>query len=265
MIDRIRQLLRPKRDFPLVRLPDGERVYAIGDIHGRLDLLTKIAKAIEDDDAARGEADTTIILLGDLIDRGPDSAAVVEMAREWSRRRKVRILAGNHEEMFLLGFYKLNAFKNFLRMGGVETILSYEVDRDRFRAADLEEAQQMMIEAVPVEDREFLHGFEDMIRIGDYLFVHAGIDPEVPLDEQASHDCRWIREPFLSHKEDFGCMVVHGHTVTGEAVLRHNRIGIDTGAFVSGKLTAIGLEGSERWLIQAQEDGGSIETFARAA
>lgn len=265
MIEKVRQLLRPKRDIMPAGTPVGERIYAIGDIHGRLDLLTQIAKAIDDDDAAREAADTTIILLGDLIDRGPDSAAVVEMAREWSRRRKVRILAGNHEEMFLLSFYKINAFRGFLRIGGSETVLSYDIDRDAFRAADLEEAHQMMIEAVPVDDREFLLGFEKMIRIGDYLFVHAGINPDISIEEQQSHDCRWIREPFLSHKGDFGCVVVHGHTVTDEAVFRHNRIGIDTGAFMSGKLTAIGLEGSERWLIQAQEDGGAIETLAWAA
>jgi len=265
MIQKIRQLFRPNRDAMSASIPAGERVYAIGDIHGRLDLLTKIAKAIEDDDAARKPANTTIILLGDLIDRGPDSAAVIAMAREWSARRNVRILSGNHEEMFLLSFYKINAFKNFLRIGGNETVLSYDIDPDRFRVAEMNDAQQMMIEAVPVADREFLHGFELMIRIGGYLFVHAGINPDNSIEEQESHDCRWIREPFLSHKGEFGCVVVHGHTVTDEAVFRPNRIGVDTGAYMSGKLTVIGLEGSERWLIQAQEDGGAIETFARAA
>jgi len=265
MIDKIRQLFRPRQDFRTASIPDGERVYAIGDIHGRLDLLTRIAHAIEKDDASRGPAETTIILLGDLVDRGPDSAKVIAMAREWARSGKVRILSGNHEEMFLLSFYKIKAFKNFLRIGGRETILSYDVDRDEFRAADLEEAQQMMIEAVPVEDREFIHGFESSISIGDYLFVHAGINPELPLDEQTNEEIRWIREPFLSHKGDYGCVVVHGHTVTDEAVFRNNRIGIDTGAFMSGRLTALGLEGTERWVIQAQEGDGAIETFARAA
>ena len=267
MFENFRQMFRAKGYDWSPCLPPGERVYAIGDIHGRLDLLTKIAAAIEEDDAARGEADTTIILLGDLIDRGPDSAGVVEMAREWSQRRRIRILAGNHEEMFLLGFYKLNAFKHFLRMGGRETIVSYDIDHAKFLAADLEEAQQMTIEAVPLADREFLRGFEQTIRIGDYLFVHAGINPERELDGQEPGECRWIREPFLSHKGDYGCVVVHGHTVTDEAVIKPNRIGIDTGAFMSGRLTALGLDGDERWLIQAQEDTGSktIETFARAA
>lgn len=265
MIDRIREFLRPRKDVPTARLPAGERVYAIGDIHGRLDLLSRIARSIEEDDAARGTADTTIILLGDLIDRGPDSSAVIDMVREWSRRRKLRILTGNHEEQFLLSFDNLHAFKNFLRIGGRETILSYNVDLDEFRAADLEEAQQMMIDAVPTDHREYLSGLEEMIRVGDYLFVHAGINPVFPLDLQESHDCRWIREPFLSHKGDYGCVVVHGHTVREEPVFRSNRIGIDTGAFMTGRLTALGLEGSERWLIQAQEGDGTIETFACAA
>lgn len=264
MIQKLRQILTAKPDTAPARIPAGERLYAIGDIHGRVDLLERIARAIEEDDASRDEADTTIILLGDLIDRGPDSAAVIAMAREWQKRRKVRILSGNHEEMFLLSFYKLAAFRNFVRIGGRETVLSY-VDKSAFQAAGLEEAQQLMIEAVPREDREFLHGFETMIRVGDYLFVHAGINPDLELEHQQAADCRWIREPFLSHNGDFGCVVVHGHTVTDEAVFKPNRIGIDTGAFMSGKLTAIGLEGSKRWLIQAREDGGAIETFARAA
>jgi len=265
MIDRIRQIFRPKRDVATACVPAGQRVYAIGDIHGRLDLLTMIARAIESDDSDRGDADTTIILLGDLIDRGPDSAAVVDMARQWQTRRNVRILAGNHEEMFLHSFESIHAFKNFLRIGGRETVLSYGVDQEQFRATEMEEAQEMMIDAVPHADRDYLMGLEDEIRIGDYLFVHAGINPDIPVAEQQNSDRRWIREPFLSHKGDFGCVVVHGHTVTGDAVLRHNRIGIDTGAFMSGKLTAIGLQGQERWLIQAQEDGGVIQTFACAA
>ena len=265
MIQKIRQFFQANTEIATARIPAGERVYAIGDIHGRLDLLNKIALAIEADDAARDAADTTIVLLGDLIDRGPDSAAVIAMARDWQQRRKVRILGGNHEEMFLLGFYKLSAFKGFLRIGGRETVLSYDIDRLAFQAAELEQAQQMMVEAVPVADREFLRGFETTIRFGDYLFVHAGINPDLEIEHQQSSDCRWIREPFLSHRGDYGCVVVHGHTVTDEAVFKPNRIGIDTGAFMSGKLTAIGLEGSERWLIQAREEGGAIETFARAA
>ena len=246
-------------------IPSGERIYAIGDIHGRLDLLNVVADAIEADDLARGAADTTIVLLGDLVDRGPDSAGVIEMVRQWSRRRKVRIISGNHEEIFLHSFHKLGTFRSFLKFGGRETILSYGVDREAFLAASLEKAQQLMIEAVPREDRDFILGFEKLIAFGDYLFVHAGIDPDTPLEKQTGQDCRWIREPFLSHDGWLGKIVVHGHTVTEEADVRNNRIGIDTGAFMSGRLTALGLEGTQRWLIQSEQTGTAIETFARAA
>ncbi|MDE8652649.1 metallophosphoesterase family protein [Novosphingobium album (ex Liu et al. 2023)] len=261
----LRNFFRREQPTPIAAIPPGERVYAIGDIHGRLDLLVEIGRAIDRDDARRGPADTTVIFLGDLIDRGPESATVVAAAREWARERKVRYIAGNHEEMFLSSFDKLAAFRNFLRNGGTETVLSYGVDPEAFMAADLEQAQKMMFAAVPRADLAFLRSFEQMILVGDYLFVHAGIRPDEPLDKQAPHDCRWIREPFLSHPGQHGVMVVHGHTVTGEPEVLANRIGIDTGAFMSGCLTALGLEGRDRWLIQTSEDSGAIETVARAA
>lgn len=257
--------MRTEPTGPLPAVPAGERVYAIGDIHGRLDLFRAIADAVEHDDEMRGAADTTVVLLGDLVDRGPDSAGVVDYARQWAKRRKIRFIGGNHEEMFLLGFYKLPAFKSFLKIGGRETILSYGIQPRDLLGINPEEAQQLMVATVPMADREFLHTFETMIPIGDYLFVHAGINPARPLDDQRGHDCRWIREPFLSHSGDFGQVVIHGHTVTDDPSIRSNRIGIDTGAFMSGRLTVIGLEGTERWLIESRESDGAVETFARAA
>lgn len=261
----LRNLWRSDPPGPLPAIPGGERVYAIGDIHGRLDLFRAIAEAIERDDEIRGSADTTVILLGDLVDRGPDSAGVVDYARQWAKLRKIRFIGGNHEEMFLLGFYKLAAFKSFQKIGGRETLLSYGIEPRDLLAADLDEAQRLMIDAVPMADREFLHSFEKLIAIGDYLFVHAGINPARPLNEQRGHDCRWIREPFLKHTGDFGQVVIHGHTVTEDPVIRNNRIGIDTGAFMSGRLTAIGLEGTERWILESREADGEVETFAHAA
>ena len=260
MLQKLRHFFRPREPEPWASIPPEERVYAIGDIHGRHDLFTRLLTAIDDDDAERPAARTTLILLGDLIDRGPDSAAVIEDALELCRHCNARILSGNHEEMFLLSFYNLDVFRNFLRVGGRETVLSYGVDADAFARADLEEAQAMMRDAVPAAHREFIHGFEKMIRIGDYVFVHAGVRPDTALDEQTGRDCRWIREPFLSHAGDLGGMVVHGHTVTPEAELRRNRIGIDTGAYMSGRLTALGLEGTARWFIQASDESGAIET-----
>jgi serine/threonine protein phosphatase 1 len=235
----------------------------VGDIHGRLDLFEPLIAAIEADDVASGPAETTVILLGDLVDRGPDSAGVIARAREWQRQRKVRVLAGNHEEMFLQSFDKTETLKHFLRFGGKETVLSYGLDRQAYQSASIEEVQAMMHAAVPAEDRAFLAGFEDMIAIGDYVFVHAGISPLLPFEEQRTHDLRWIREPFLSHPDPFGAVVVHGHTITDEPQDRGNRIGIDTGAYLSGRLTALVLEGSSRRYLTVSDEGGSISAAAR--
>jgi serine/threonine protein phosphatase 1 len=203
-----------------------------------------------------------VIMLGDLVDRGADSAGVIAFARAWQQRRRVRILAGNHEEMFLRSFNSLEMFRHFLRHGGRETVLSYGVDRAAFTQADLEDAQAMMRAAVPPDDIAFIESFDDMIAIGDYLFVHAGIDPRLPIEEQKVHDLRWIREPFLSHGEPYGQVVVHGHTICDAPEDCGNRIGIDTGAFMTGRLTALVLEGEERRYLEAVE--GETGTIAVA-
>ena len=265
MIDTIRQLFRSKRARHVPAIPAGARVYAVGDVHGRLDLFTAIVEAIEADDRNRGQARTEIVLLGDLIDRGPDSAAVLRSARQWQERRKVRILAGNHEEMFLQSCTRLDALGSFLRFGGYETVLSYPVDRIALQNADLATAQRLMCEAVPETDLEFIRGFEDWVAIGDYLFVHAGIRPGTPMEQQHTDDLHWIRQPFLNDTRDHGHVIVHGHSICPEAEIRGNRIGIDTGAFMSGRLTALGLEGTERWIIETEVHEGEISISMRPA
>lgn len=264
MLNRLRQIFRPAPDRAPPAIGAGERVYAIGDIHGRLDLFDALIAAVEADDATRGAADTTIVLLGDLVDRGPDSAGVIAAARALQARRKVRVLAGNHEEMFLGSLEKLETLRAFLRYGGRETVLSYSVDPEAYQEMTLEEAQALFREVVPDEDIAFLRSLENRIVIGDYLFVHAGIMPEVPLSEQKTETLRWVREPFLSYKGDFGHVVVHGHTILDEAQVLPNRIGIDTGAFASGRLTALGLEGTSRWLIETSIDESGITIGQRA-
>jgi serine/threonine protein phosphatase 1 len=254
MFRALRQIFARGADAQAAAIPPGERVYAVGDIHGRRDLFEVLVEAIDADDAAAGRAQSTVVLLGDLVDRGADSAGVIALARAWQGRRRVRILGGNHEEMFLRSFDELEMFRHFLRHGGRETVLSYGIDRGAFLAAELAEAQQLMRDHVPAEDIAFLESFEDMVEIGDYLFVHAGIDPRGPLDAQRRQDLRWIREPFLSHAESHGPVVVHGHTITDEPEDCGNRIGIDTGAFMSGRLTALVLEGTARRYIEAVED-----------
>ncbi|AIT81292.1 metallophosphoesterase [Novosphingobium pentaromativorans] len=266
MFTKIRTMLGRHKTARIPSLDSGDRVYAIGDIHGRIDLFNSLIEAIEQDDGARGHANTTVILLGDLIDRGPDSAAVVARAKEWAKSRQLEFIKGNHEEMLIASMSNPDVLRSFLKFGGRETIMSYGIDETFIDEAQPDELQKRMIETIPHDDIEFLDSFTKLIRNGDYLFVHAGIRPQTPLDHQLGRDCRWIREPFLSHNGDFGAFVIHGHTIAEEPQVRSNRIGIDTGAFVFGTLTAIGIEGTERWFIQAREDeAGAIATFAAAA
>ena len=235
------------------RVPDGQRVYAIGDIHGRSDLLAALIEAIEQEIESAGKVSCQIVLLGDLVDRGPDSAGVIKMARKWGKRRAVRILFGNHEEMFLKSFEDTDVLKHFLRFGGRETLLSYGMERKAFGKGSIAEIQAQLEEVVPKKDRKFIGNFEHLIRIGDYAFVHAGIEPGRPLDEQKNRNLRWIREPFLSHTKPHEAVVVHGHTISDEPVDAGNRIGVDTGAYASGRLTALVLEGTKRRYLSAVE------------
>lgn len=264
MLNKIRDMFAPSRAAMKPVLPSGERVYAVGDIHGRADLFDQLIRLIQEDDGARRSAHTTIILLGDLVDRGPDSAGVIRRARALAQRRDVEILMGNHEEMFLDARTNTDVLRGFLKFGGLETILSYGVPAEAAHGADLQGLQALMNAAVPEDDFEFLESFKKLVRKGDYIFVHAGVRPGTPLEMQISKDCRWIREPFLSHKGDYGGFVIHGHTITEEPEIRANRIGIDTGAFVHGTLTAIGLEGSEQWFLHARDHEAATEASVAA-
>jgi serine/threonine protein phosphatase 1 len=243
---------RQDTDAPIPTIPEGQRVYAIGDIHGRLDLLDDLLARIDADDAARPTAATTLIFLGDLVDRGPESAGVVENLRQRAAAGgDVRFLLGNHEEVFLhaLRDDKLEALKFFCRIGGRETILSYGIDPDDYDSMDYPELRSALTRLVPEQHLAFLETFEDQIVVGDYLFVHAGIRPGVALDAQRPRDLRWIREPFLDHAAPHPNFVVHGHTITADVDMRSNRIGIDTGAYASGRLTALGLQTTDRWVL----------------
>lgn len=265
MFEPLRNLFRAKSEAPRPAVPAGTRVYVVGDIHGRLDLFEELILAVERDDLEAANADTSVILLGDLVDRGPESAGVVARAREWAARRRVRILAGNHEDMFLESFADTRLLRHFLKHGGRETLFSYGIAPERYNDSTLEELQRLMHVAVPKADRDFLRGFEEYVVEGDYLFVHAGIAPEVPLEDQARHDMLWIRDTFLRYPDRHPHVVVHGHTIFEEVDERDNRIGIDTGAFRSGRLTALVLEGEQRRLIQAVEEAGTVTIHKREA
>jgi serine/threonine protein phosphatase 1 len=233
------------------RVPEGERIYAIGDVHGRLDCLDALIARMAADDAGRPPANTTYVFLGDLVDRGPDSKGVVERLLQFSRSgRPCRFIKGNHESVFVdAAEGDAKGARMLVRMGGRSTMLSYGISEADYDALDYPELAARLAELVPHEHRAFLSAFEMYAVYGDYLFVHAGIRPGVPLEEQRIEDLCWIRQPFLNHRRSFGPMVVHGHTVTEEVEERSNRIGIDTGAFASGRLTALGLEGETRWFL----------------
>lgn len=243
---------------PIATVPQGVRIYAVGDIHGRLDLLQALLAKIEADDLARGPAETHLLFLGDLIDRGPQSAQVVERLQLLASDRpagRTRFLLGNHEEVFLMALQgDEKALRFFTRIGGRETILSYGIDEAEYSQLDYAELLRTLIARVPQSHAAFLSDFEDLILFGDYAFVHAGIRPHEPLDRQRPKDLRWIREEFLDFQGPLEKVIVHGHTISQEVDVLPHRIGLDTGAYASDKLTAMGFEGDGRWTLQTCAD-----------
>lgn len=248
----IARLFKTRQTRPAAAIPPGQRVYAIGDVHGRRDLLERLLAMIEEDETTRGGARTTLVFLGDLIDRGPDSAGVLDLLSLLAAERDdVHFLMGNHEEVFLHALAgDERAIRFFCRIGGRETILSYGVTQGQFKQLEYHDLLLELASRVPAHHRTLLDSMEDVVTIGDYAFVHAGIRPGVALDQQKKTDLRWIRDTFLAHAGPFERMIIHGHTITEEVEVQPNRIGVDTGAFTTGRLTAIGLQGDERWFLQ---------------
>jgi len=226
-------------------VPPGLLLYAIGDIHGRDDLFAALLDRVEADRERRAYDTCILILLGDLVDRGPSSDEVVERAITLSYRfDRVHHLIGNHEECMLAALTgDVRALRYFYRIGGESTIRSYLKDDDMLAQLPFEELAKAFPAAVPQSHVDYLGRGEDMVQYGDYVFVHAGVRPGTPLDRQKTSDLRWIREEFLSDTSDHGVMVVHGHTISDHVDRGCNRIGIDTGAYASGCLTAIVLQG----------------------
>ena len=226
------------------RVPAGKRVYAVGDIHGWASLLDQLREMILADAAASTAEDKVIVYLGDYIDRGPDSRGVIERLLEAPLPGFESVhLLGNHETMMLefLENGKNSALWGY--NGGDATLESYDLPAGLATSAAGPERGR---EAIPAAHVDFLSGLPRHHREGDYLFVHAGIRPGVPLERQREDDLIWIREPFLESEEDFGMVVVHGHTPRRAVQLRDNRIGIDTGVFATGILTCLVLEGDRR-------------------
>lgn len=234
-------------------VPPGHRVYAVGDVHGELDLLLRLLARIKQNALTRGPAAVQkLIFLGDYIDRGPQSRQVVDLLCEGLPDGFEPVfLEGNHEQMMKRAIEAradLDLIQLWLQNGGVPTLASYGVDRETVMDS-LVRRNRLVQGFLPPAHERFYGSLALSETVGDYLFVHAGVRPGVPLDRQSAADLMWIREPFLSYGGDLGKVVVHGHTPSDEPVVRRNRIGIDTGAFASGQLTAVMLEGSERELI----------------
>jgi serine/threonine protein phosphatase 1 len=229
-------------------LPDGLRIYAIGDVHGRFDLLEAMAAKIADDLSASPAERTLEIFIGDYIDRGPQSREVVEWLIATLPLANERIcLLGNHEDLLLQALADPDGLANWLFNGGDATLASYGVTR---LPASLKAMWDACAGAIPPRHQAFLGDLPRTVEFGSYLFVHAGVDPSRPLNDQDPQDLVWIREPFLSAKVDFGRIIVHGHTPVVEVDIRKNRINIDTGAVFTGHLTCLVLEGAARRLLQ---------------
>jgi diadenosine tetraphosphatase ApaH/serine/threonine PP2A family protein phosphatase len=232
------------RRKPGPKTPEGTRIYAIGDVHGRADLLLPLLKRIDADVAARPAPAVIEVLLGDYVDRGPQSREVLDILI--SRRRKCRMvcLKGNHETYVTEFLRDPGMLEEWRYFGGLETLVSYgmapSINPDEQARRDLAAA---FASALPETHRSFLASLRGSFTCGDYFFVHAGVRPGVPLSRQSEQDLLLIREEFLLHEEEFGKIIVHGHTPVIEPDVRPNRINIDTGAYATGVLTGLVLQG----------------------
>jgi serine/threonine protein phosphatase 1 len=235
----------------------GRLVYAVGDVHGRLDALEPLLRAIaEDYMLTRPPEPAMLVFLGDYVDRGPDSKRVVDLVlgMRGHREFEVRTLKGNHEEA-LLRFLDDPAFgAQWIEHGGGPTLVSYGVQPPPGRTDNEAWARvsRELKTALPKEHLEFYRGLELMVTVGDYAFVHAGVRPGVPLEQQEERDLLWIRQEFLAEKGPHPKVIVHGHTPKEEAELTRWRLGVDTGCYATGLLTAVRLLDADQRLIQAR-------------
>lgn len=235
------------------RVPDGLRVYAIGDIHGRLDLLDRMHDLIRQDWSGAAAHSAHVVYLGDYVDRGPESAGVLDrLCSAVLPGTRRTFIGGNHEEMLLNYIANPSTGRLWMQFGGLETLRSYGVPmRHLMEIETSADAAEGLAQRIAPDHRKFLSALETSLILGDYFFCHAGVRPSVPLSAQSPQDMRWIRDEFLSSEADFGAVVVHGHSPVAKPDVRKNRINIDTGAYATGVLTCLVLEGTERRWLQA--------------
>lgn len=226
------------------RLPDGVRIYAIGDVHGRSDLLKQLLTVIDVDLARSSPIRPIQVFLGDYVDRGPDSRGVLDLLIERQHSHETVFLKGNHEAFLMEVLHDPTKLQGWRQFGGLTTLMSYGTmptmnpnDEDQFRLIDT------FAKAMPASHLRFLSELQPSFSCGDFFFVHAGVKPGVPLAEQSEADLLWIREEFLSSEIDFGKYIVHGHTPVAAPDIHPNRINIDTGAYATGNLTLLTMQG----------------------
>lgn len=265
---------RPRSDEPHSEtdksptIPVGLRVYAIGDIHGRIDLVRELEDKIAHDIATQLPATNIVVYLGDYVDRGYNSSEVLDhlIDRPLAGAYPVWLL-GNHDAWLRDFVRNRTDGVSWLAYGGDATLVSYGVRIDS-RLMDperLDAARRQMVERLPALHLDFLDALEPGFGLGDYFFVHAGVNPTLPLDEQKANDLLWIRDPFLVHKGSYGKIVVHGHTVVDRPEIHHNRIAVDTGACWTGLLTCLVLEGETRRFLATGPLASEIEAVFSGA
>jgi serine/threonine protein phosphatase 1 len=226
-------------------LPAGLRIYAVGDIHGRLDLLDQLLSRIDADLALRPAERPIFVFLGDYIDRGPRSRETIDRLIERAGMNECVFLKGNHEQIAIKCLSDPVLFHHWLRLGGVETLASYGVAPvSLVNGKKIVELQAAFHRALPQAHFRFFRDQQTSFACGDFFFAHAGVKPRIELSRQTENDLLWIRQEFLTSSDDFGKTIVHGHTPTHEIEIRPNRINIDTGAFATGRLTCLVIEES---------------------
>ncbi len=244
----------------LTRTPVDTVVYAIGDIHGRCDLLELIHEGIDEDCRRRSASRRVLVYLGDYVSRGIDSHRVIEQVlKERPGGCEIVSLKGNHEDLLLRYLDgDLKAGRKWFDYDGLDTLVHYGVPASFRREPEesaLETLRLSFAKALPLRHLEFFRALAISHSEGGYRFVHAGVRPDIPLSDQSDYDQLWIRKHFLDSDRDHGAMVVHGHSIASRPQIRRNRIGIDTGAYASGVLTCLVLDGEERSCVQTEREG----------
>lgn len=246
MLRVIERFWRKKEEKKRYRTPEGVRVYAVGDVHGRADLLKQMHELIVMDAGKDGGvAENRVVYLGDYLDRGAHVKETLdEVMSGLPENFDLVHLKGNHEEIFLSFLEDATMLEMWLGLGGQATLLNYGVQPPGygFSTKRAETVQEMLLDAMPRSHLAFLRGLKPYVQIGDFFFAHAGIRPGRPLDKQSDADLFWIRDEFTGSPADHGVMVVHGHSIKEQVQKRGNRVGIDTGAYATGVLSCLVIE-----------------------